>query len=421
MEFNAKYDEKEVIGKGNFGTAHLVTEKITQEVFVAKKIQLTNLSDKERAYICQEARLLSSVSHAHIVSCKEYFLENDLLVIVMEHCAGGDLSKLVKTSKEAGCFLPEELIAKWFTQLGSALQYLHSNKVLHRDIKSSNIYITSEGDLKIGDFGIAKILENTCDFAKTLVGTPYYMSPEVCENRPYTSKSDVWSLGCLFYELCTLRHPFTAGGLLELVMKILKDEPKPITGYSSELCGTIYKMLTKDMNQRPSLLQLLSEFDSKPSMLQEAAKDIRTSFHQNKLKNNIFQESQVSNISAFNPCDLEEKTYLDVSNVNPLDLVGTLTECNFCDNSSEENEILEYSNSNIVVFEADEFQQEINQTFKKQDSDSEYSDDFESEDEEYSEDDNHESLSTECSYHVKAPKHFSEEEIQEEIVEEIYD
>lgn len=99
---------------------------------------------------------------------------------------------------------------------------------MHRDIKASNIYLTGNNTVKVGDFGISKVLENTGDLASTVVGTPYYMSPEVCENKPYTNKSDIWSLGCLLYELCMLKHAFTADNLLGLVFKIVRDKIEPI-------------------------------------------------------------------------------------------------------------------------------------------------------------------------------------------------
>jgi len=103
------------------------------------------------------------------------------------------------------------------------LQYIHHKRILHRDIKTSNIFLTSNGTVKIGDFGISKVLENTLDQASTVVGTPYYMSPEVCENKPYTFKSDVWALGCVLYELCTLKHAFDANNLLGLIFKIMRE------------------------------------------------------------------------------------------------------------------------------------------------------------------------------------------------------
>ena len=103
--------------------------------------------------------------------------------------------------------LDEKVIVNWFIQILFGISVLHSKKVLHRDLKSANIFLTSNKTIKIGDFGISKVLDNTS--AKTFVGTPYYLSPEVCENRPYDFKSDLWSLGCILYELCTLGVSFS--------------------------------------------------------------------------------------------------------------------------------------------------------------------------------------------------------------------
>lgn len=98
------------------------------------------------------------------------------------------------------------------------IQALHSKNVLHRDLKSANVFLTSNKYVKIGDFGISKVLDSTS--AKTFVGTPYYLSPEVCSNKKYDLRSDLWSLGCILYELCTLNYPFQANNILSLAMKI---------------------------------------------------------------------------------------------------------------------------------------------------------------------------------------------------------
>lgn len=136
----------------------------------------------------------------------------------------------------------------------AALEYLHKAKVLHRDLKTSNIFITGAGRLKLGDFGIAKVLENSVQNAQTVVGTPYYMSPEICQNQPYSFKSDVWSLGCILYELCALRRAFEASNLLSLVSQITEKEVEPIPSlYSKELDLLIRSMLVKSPEGRASV------------------------------------------------------------------------------------------------------------------------------------------------------------------------
>ena len=101
-----------------------------------------------------------------------------------------------------------------FVQITLALDFIHTRKILHRDLKSQNVFLTKDGQIKLGDFGIARVLNRTVDLAQTSIGTPLYMSPECCNNKPYSFKSDVWSLGCILYEMCTGgRHPFNARDL----------------------------------------------------------------------------------------------------------------------------------------------------------------------------------------------------------------
>jgi len=114
------------------------------------------------------------------------------------------------------------------------MKHVHDWKILHWDLKSQNIFLTKTHWIKLGDFGIAKVLEHTKDIAKTVVGTPYYLSPEIIENKPYSFSSDIWSLGVLLYEMCSLRPPFDAGSLHELAWKILKGKYPPLPKFYSE-------------------------------------------------------------------------------------------------------------------------------------------------------------------------------------------
>lgn len=112
--------------------------------------------------------------------------------------------------------------------------------------------------MKLGDFGISKVLENTNDHALTVQGTPYYMSPEVCQSKPYNYTSDVWSLGCILYELCTLQHAFSSENLLGLVFKIVQDKQEPIPDmYSQDLKDLVSRLLEKDEKKRPQVLEIL--------------------------------------------------------------------------------------------------------------------------------------------------------------------
>ena len=172
--------------------------------------------------------------------------------------AVGDLGYHIKLKAKKNEYFTEEEILNWFTQICLALEYIHGRKVLHRDLKASNIFLTGNNFVKLGDFGISRVLENTNEQAMTVVGTPYYMSPEVCENKPYTFKSDTWALGCVLYELCTLKHAFSADNLLGLVYKIVQGKYDPIPSqYSEELSKLVTKLLSQETRDRPSVKEVL--------------------------------------------------------------------------------------------------------------------------------------------------------------------
>lgn len=244
MAYQTLYRELAIIGRGNFGKTYLGAAILVEHLqertkYVAKKIILAGLSEKEVEGAHQEAQLLSMLSHPNIVKYKESFCQEGLLIIIMEYCEVGDLAFHVQQKKKKGEYFTETEIMNWFVQMCLALKHIHVAGILHRDIKSSNVYLTGNNTIKLGDFGISKILQGS-EAAMTVVGTPYYMSPEVCENKPYSYKSDAWSLGCVLYELCTLKHAFTADNLLGLVFKIVTDKADPIPSiYSKELSDLV--------------------------------------------------------------------------------------------------------------------------------------------------------------------------------------
>eukprot|EP00002_Diphylleia_rotans_P004997 TRINITY_DN1394_c0_g1_i3.p1 TRINITY_DN1394_c0_g1~~TRINITY_DN1394_c0_g1_i3.p1 ORF type:complete len:469 (-),score=113.49 TRINITY_DN1394_c0_g1_i3:305-1711(-) len=177
--------------------------------------------------------------------------------MVLQYCDGGDLAQAINKAKHADQTFNEEQVVDWICQLVSALSYIHAHHIVHRDLKTSNIFLTKKNVIKLGDFGISKILDNTTDLAMTMVGTPYYMSPEVCQNQPYNHKSDVWAMGCCIYEVCTLQRAFGADSLMGLVYKIVKEQYPPIpTTYSQQLRDLIGSMMAKNPRDRPSTEQI---------------------------------------------------------------------------------------------------------------------------------------------------------------------
>ncbi|XP_072253507.1 serine/threonine-protein kinase Nek5-like [Leuresthes tenuis] len=252
------YEVIRQIGEGAFGKAFLVRDKKgSDRQCVVKQISLRKMSAKEKELSKKEVTLLSKMKHPNIVSFITSFQEKGSLYIVMEYCDGGDLMK--KINMQRGVPFTEEKIVDWFVQICLGLTYIHERKILHRDIKAQNIFLTRGGmKAKLGDFGIARMLNNTMELARTCVGTPYYLSPEICESRPYNNKTDIWSLGCVLYELCTLRHPFEGSSLRQLVSKICRGRYTPVPSrYSHDLRLLITQLFKVNPRDRPSVSSVL--------------------------------------------------------------------------------------------------------------------------------------------------------------------
>uniref|UniRef100_A0A7M4F7A3 non-specific serine/threonine protein kinase n=1 Tax=Crocodylus porosus TaxID=8502 RepID=A0A7M4F7A3_CROPO len=176
----------------------------------------------------------------------------------MGFCEGGDLYHKLKEQK--GKLLPETRVVEWFVQIAMALQYLHEKHILHRDLKTQNVFLTRTNIIKVGDLGIARVLENQYDMASTLIGTPYYMSPELFSSKPYNYKSDVWALGCCVYEMATLKHAFNAKDMNSLVYQIIEGKLPPMPkDYSPQLVELIRTMLSKKPEERPSVKTILRQ------------------------------------------------------------------------------------------------------------------------------------------------------------------
>ncbi|XP_055364123.1 serine/threonine-protein kinase Nek1 isoform X2 [Betta splendens] len=251
-----KYEKVKKIGEGSFGKAILVKAKEDGRQYVIKEIGISGMPSRERQESRKEVAVLAKMSHPNIVQYKESFEESGSLYIVMDYCEGGDLFKKINSQK--GVLFSEEQILDWFVQICLALKHVHDRKILHRDIKSQNIFLTKDGTVQLGDFGIARVLNSTVELARTCIGTPYYLSPEICENKPYNNKSDVWALGCVLYEMCTLKHAFEAGNMKNLVLKIIRGSYPPVSvHYSQELRFLLAKLFKRDPRERPSVNSIL--------------------------------------------------------------------------------------------------------------------------------------------------------------------
>ena len=247
------------LGEGSFGIVYKVVRKTDHKQYALKQINLQKMGYEEKNNALNEVRLLASLNHPHVVKFLEAFPVHSgnyisKLCIVMEFADGGDLSSRIKECKRRNRRISLKTLWKYATQLTDALQYLHSHNIMHRDIKAANCFLTKDDSIKVGDMNISKIIKNG-QLARTKIGTPYYMSPEIWKNRPYDYKCDVWSVGCLLYELAALKVPFEGMNIHDLSIKILNGryQKRPSNYYDSSMWNYIESMLKVQPSSRPSM------------------------------------------------------------------------------------------------------------------------------------------------------------------------
>lgn len=227
--------------------------------YALKKIKLMDLKDKERENALNEIRLLASIRHPNIVCYKEAFYEKkiNVLCIIMEYADDGDLFQKICEHKKKRVYMDEKRVWKISIQMMMGIKALHDLKILHRDLKSANVFLFKDGTAKIGDMNVSKIAKKGLLYTQT--GTPYYASPEVWNDSPYDFKSDIWSAGCVIYEMADLKPPFRAEDMEGLYKKVVKGTYQKLPGhYSVDLNDFIAHMLKVNPKARYSATELLS-------------------------------------------------------------------------------------------------------------------------------------------------------------------
>ena len=257
---NISLDNYEIIkeiGKGSFSIVYLVKKYSSQKEFALKKVNIVKLTSKERQNSLKEVNFLSEIKDPNVIGYEESFYDNDFshLYLVMEYAPYGDLGKILQKRKKLKEYFTENDLLNIYLQISSGLKAIHAKQIIHRDLKSANIFITQYDDLvlKIGDFNVSKKIDYL-NLKNTQTGTPYYASPEIWENRPYDFKSDIWSLGCLFYEIASFSTPFRGNNMKELYQNILKGNMAPLPKqYSNNISKIIKMCLRQDANLRPNI------------------------------------------------------------------------------------------------------------------------------------------------------------------------
>ena len=331
------------IGEGAYSTVYTVRRIEDNQLYALKKVKIKQLSKKEKQNALNEIRILASIKSPFIISYKESFVDelDQTLCIVMEYADEGDLFQKITLYQKIKTSFNEEDIWRIFVQITKGLNDLHEYKILHRDLKSANVFLFRDGSAKLGDLNVSKITYRGLGCTQT--GTPYYASPEVWKDNPYDLKSDIWSLGCITYEMCMLKTPFRANNMEGLFKKIIKgDYPRLIRKYSDDLNYVISTMLKVHPIDRPTTNEIL-KFDEVQKKIMEY--DIfKKIFSESFMKNTM---SKLGN-SKIDENEEEMKVVIDTIQIpNKLKLLNNnLPKARYDSENNEKNDLVNNNSNN---------------------------------------------------------------------------
>eukprot|EP00754_Rhynchopus_humris_P014116 Rhum_TRINITY_DN14369_c5_g9::Rhum_TRINITY_DN14369_c5_g9_i1::g.86702::m.86702/K08857/NEK1_4_5; NIMA (never in mitosis gene a)-related kinase 1/4/5 len=271
-----KYELVKKVGTGSFGSAFLYHRLKDNQPVVLKVL---HTEPEQRPRVINEIKILKALRHSNITAFHEAWREGDFIYICMEYADGGDLKKAIARKRASGVPFTEDVVRSWVLQLASALYYIHSAHVLHRDLKAANVFLThAQQVVKLGDFGISKQLSRSEEYARTTLGTPFYLSPEIVKGRRYNAKSDVWAAGVITHELMTFDYPYKAHSQPELFRLIERGgrvDPPALRHYSDELRELLAKMLERDCRLRFSSLRVIMHPALRAAPAQPASRPAR--------------------------------------------------------------------------------------------------------------------------------------------------
>ncbi|CBZ27060.1 putative protein kinase [Leishmania mexicana MHOM/GT/2001/U1103] len=266
-----KYRVRRAIGRGAFSTVWLLINNRTGKTVVGKLSDASHSSSASKAFAEAEVENMRCCNHPNIISLIETFEAGEKSLYILEYANAGDLQAQVDTRAQPppgtndGTPIPyrEDEVLVIFAQLGLAIRYLHDRRIMHRDLKTSNVLLTRSGLIKLGDFGFSRQYQESVsgEVGKTFCGTPYYLAPEMWRRQSYSYKADIWSLGVIMYELLALKKPFQATNLSDLMEMVTRQgsfDPLPEDRYSSDMISLVNQMLRVDPSERPSINDILA-------------------------------------------------------------------------------------------------------------------------------------------------------------------
>ena len=249
----------EILNQDSFGLSYKVLNEENNYFYVIEKINLKNVKKEEIELMKNEVDILLTINSENIVKYYDSFEDNESFNIIMEYCDGLDLRKYINDHKNSCDFLKKKIIYHFILEICKGLKEIHKNNLIHRNLKPDNIFLTADLKVKIGNFGISKQIKNINEYDITQIDSIIYMAPEIINKKKYNNKVDIWSLGCIIHELCTLNFCFEGKSVKELINNILECKHEKINQimYDDNLQKLIDSLLNKDYSKRPNIEKII--------------------------------------------------------------------------------------------------------------------------------------------------------------------
>eukprot|EP01063_Lacrimia_lanifica_P004629 TRINITY_DN12625_c0_g1_i1.p1 TRINITY_DN12625_c0_g1~~TRINITY_DN12625_c0_g1_i1.p1 ORF type:complete len:446 (+),score=174.19 TRINITY_DN12625_c0_g1_i1:123-1460(+) len=271
LEFKKNGATRTEVGRGAFAKAYLA-EGADKRPYVIKEVDLSTLKEAQRKKADLEVAFLQSLNHENVIRCTDAFTCASVLHIVLDYASNGTLMAKIDGKKaEGGAFAPAQVL-RWYAHLLSALRHLHHQRILHRDLKTANVFLDHMDQVKLGDFGLSRKQEDDENYSGQMVGTPYYFAPEVVTSKPFSNKTDIWSATVIAYELAYLNKPFNAKSIRGLYKKIQNvDYAACPDGFDADVKRLIESVLVLEPRDRPSAKTLCKDPALEPYVVGEPA------------------------------------------------------------------------------------------------------------------------------------------------------